>query len=168
MKAGLGPFAVSTSDQFSAIGDAHEEFRRETLENCESIAKSYQAHFDQKGFPVSLPKQRLNLVVLSGPKSYAKFVGDDLGPAIGGHYDQDENYLVTFDFTEPGRPPTVAAAHRTHGLSPTKQLTFSPSTRACSTARRTSRAASARAWRPMARPGDGRIGVSTARSTANG
>jgi hypothetical protein len=127
MMAGLGPFAVITSENFSAIGDAPADFQRETLDRCESVAKSYQSDFHQKGLPVSLPKQRLNLVVLSGPKSYAKFVGDDLGPAIGGHYDQVENYLVTFDFTEPGRPPSVAAARtntRTLAHETTHLLTF--------------------------------------------
>jgi Protein of unknown function (DUF1570) len=127
VKVGLGAFGVNTSDHFSAIGDAPEDFRQETLDVCESLAKSYQAHFHQKGFNVSPPKQRLNLVVLLGAKSYASFVGDDLGPAVGGHYDQDENYLVTFDFTQPGQRPAVAAARtntRTLAHETTHLLTF--------------------------------------------
>jgi hypothetical protein len=127
MKAGLRPFGVDMSDRFAAIGDAPADFRRETLENCEALTKGFQTHFDQKGFNVSPPKQRLNLVVLSGPKSYARFVGDDLGPAVGGHYDQDENYLVTFDFTPPGQLPAVAAARtntRTLAHETTHLLTF--------------------------------------------
>src|SRR5690242_733939 len=69
-EAGLGAFGVSQSDHYSGIGDAPEEFRRETLNVCESIANSYRAHFRKRGFTISLPKQPLTLVVLSGQRSY--------------------------------------------------------------------------------------------------
>jgi Protein of unknown function (DUF1570) len=126
-KAGLGAFGVSRSDHFSAIGDAPENFRRETLDVCESVAKSYQAHFRPKGLNVSPPKQHLILVVLASRKSYASFGGEDPGPAVGGHYDQDENYLVTFDFRQSGRAAAVAPARintRTLVHEATHLLTF--------------------------------------------
>ena len=134
-EAGLGAFAVNTSDRFSAIGDVARTLRRETLDACESLAKSFETHFRQKGFDVSPPRQHLNLVVLSSPKAYAKFVGDDLGPSVGGHYDLDDNYLVTFDFVPASRQPSVAEAHTNTRTLAHEQPICSPSTRACSTAR---------------------------------
>ena len=47
--------------------------------------------------------------MLSGRRSYAAFLGEDPGPAVGGHYDLEKNYLVTFDFREIGREGAVAA-----------------------------------------------------------
>jgi hypothetical protein len=122
--AGLGAFDLNKSDHYSVIGDAPEAYRREILNVCESLATSYLAHFREKGFTISLPRQSLILVALSGPGSYAAFLGEDPGPAVGGHYDREENYLVTFDFRQIGRrtavPPerinTRTLAHETTHL----------------------------------------------------
>jgi hypothetical protein len=122
--AGLAAFGINESDHFSVIGDAPEVYRREILDVCKSLANSYQAHFREKGFTISLPKQPFILVVLSGPRSYAAFLGEDPGPAVGGHYDREENYLVTFEFRQNDRrtpvPPerinTRTLAHETTHL----------------------------------------------------
>jgi hypothetical protein len=90
--AGLAGFGLNKSDHYSVIGDAPEAYRREILDVCESLATSYLAHFREKGFTISLPRQSLILVALSGPRSYAAFLGENPGPAIGGHYDREENY----------------------------------------------------------------------------
>ena len=66
-------------------------------------------------------------MTLAGPDSYAAFLGEDPGQAVGGHYDLDTNRLVIFDFrpdaanlaADPERINTLTLIHEA-----THQLTF--------------------------------------------
>ena len=127
-KAGMEGFDESESANYRAIGDAPKRFREEALGVCEAVAADYRKHFTDKGFELDWPKEKLTVVALMGPKSYAMFEGDFLPQAGAGHFDLDENRLVIFDFRGPGSNPkapiaelnnTLALAHET-----VHQLTF--------------------------------------------
>jgi hypothetical protein len=101
-------FDESETTNFVGIGDAPEEFRTKALEICETVAAEYRKHFTDKGFELSRPKEKLTVVILMGPKSYAMFEGGFIDEALG-HFDLNENRLVIFDFTGPGSNRTDAA-----------------------------------------------------------
>jgi Protein of unknown function (DUF1570) len=120
--AGMEPFDESESANYRGIGDASKRFREEALEICEAVAADYRKHFSDKGFDLDVPKDKLTVVILMGPKSYAAFERQVLGDSIGGHFDLKENRLVMFDFRGPGANPkapvpeldnTLALVHET-------------------------------------------------------
>jgi len=120
--AGMEPFDESESASYRGIGDAPKRFREEALEVCESVAADYRKHFSDKGFDLEVPKDKLTVVILRGPKSFAAFERQVLGDSSGGHFDLKENRLVMFDFRGPGANPkapvpeldnTLALVHET-------------------------------------------------------
>ena len=127
-KAKLGPFTVSTSKRFRAIGDAPASYQIEALAAAESIATEFLAHFAEKGFKdLALPKSSMTIVVLSGPSAYARFTGEPEEDAFGGHYDVGPNRLVVFDFRRGGRPLNAQAEtinSRTLAHETIHQLTY--------------------------------------------
>ena len=127
-KAGMQPFDESETAHYVAIGDAPARFREQALAICEDVAADYFKLFRDKGFEPAWPKEKLAVVVLLGPKSYAMFEGGFVDQAVGGHYDLEANRLVMFDFRGPGANPkaaipevdnTLALVHET-----THQLTY--------------------------------------------
>jgi hypothetical protein len=121
-------FDESASTHYVAVGDASQAFRTEALGVCESVAAEYFKHFTAKGFQLAWPKEKLVVVVLLGPKSYAEYQGAFIDEAIGGHFDLQDNELVMFDFRGRGANPkapipeqdnTLALVHET-----VHQLTF--------------------------------------------
>src|SRR5262245_12568495 len=52
---GLDPFDVSKTENYAAIGDAPETFRKEALDVCEAVARDCLKYFRDKGFPVKAP-----------------------------------------------------------------------------------------------------------------
>lgn len=101
-KAGMEGFDDSESARYRAIGDAPKGFRAAALDICEAVATDYRKHFTNKGFEIAEPADKLTVVVLMGPRSYAMFEGIFIDEALGGHFDLNENRLVTFDFRGPG------------------------------------------------------------------
>src|SRR4051812_25765477 len=61
--AGLGEFGVSRNEQYLAIGDAPEGFRKKALEILNGLAKDYFKHMTEKGFKVEKPPERMRLLV---------------------------------------------------------------------------------------------------------
>ena len=123
-KAGMDPFEVFESKSFLAIGDSTPRYSREALDVCEAVATDYRKQFKDKGFELDWPRDRMTVVVLAGPQSYAAFEGGFLDEAIGGHYDLGDNRLVTFDFRKrdpkakvgalvPEEDNTLALVHET-------------------------------------------------------
>lgn len=101
-KTGLGSFRTTETAHFLGIGDGPERYRRRALEICQELAAAYQKHFREKGFTtVALPEDRLTVVTLKDRASYEKFLRENAGPDVGGHFDLDANCLVIYDF----RPP---------------------------------------------------------------
>jgi hypothetical protein len=100
-KAGMEGFDESETTNFVGIGDAPKQFREDALRNCEAVASEYRKHFTDKGFELAWPKEKLTVVILMGPKSYAMFEGGFIDEALG-HFDLNENRLVIFDFRGPG------------------------------------------------------------------
>lgn len=108
--AKLGPFEVSETEMFRGIGDAPAAFRDEALGVCEAVAADYRKHFTQKGFEVATPKEKMLIVVLSSPGAYAAFEAEPgIAEAIGGHFDLEDNWQVTFDFRPRGAGATASA-----------------------------------------------------------
>jgi hypothetical protein len=127
-KAEMEGFDESETAHYLAIGDAPKRFREEALAVCESVAAEFFKHFAAKGFELAWPKDKLAVVVLMGPKSYAKFEGGFVDEAIGGHFDLEENRLVTFNSAGPGANPKAAIPELDNTLKlvheTTHQLTF--------------------------------------------
>lgn len=108
---GLKNVRVTESEHYRAVGDARDDFRKGAIDVCESLAATFQNHFHQKKFDVSLPKQKMILVTLAGRKSYGAFKGEAVGDAEGGHFDVGTNRLVMFDFADENQ---IANAKRTN------------------------------------------------------
>jgi hypothetical protein len=96
-KAGLGPIVHSRRDHFLGLGDAPVEFLNKALDLCEDLAKAFLHYFEERGFAVSLPGQRLTVIVLKDASSYRAFLGEDPPPSAAGHYEIETNELVVFD-----------------------------------------------------------------------
>ncbi len=124
-KAGIEGMKDSKNDQYLAVGDAPAKFRDRALDLCTALSRDYLKHFSAKGFPAEKPKDRLTLVVLSGPEAFAAFMGEKVDQVVGGIYDLETNRLVMFDNRkndQVGKPElanTIALMHEA-----THQLTF--------------------------------------------
>jgi hypothetical protein len=101
-KAGIGPFRSSVTEHYLGIGDAPDDYRDEALKRCAALAAAYEKHFQGMGFTVKFPPGRLTVVTLKDLNSYAAFLGQQPGAAVGGHYDLETNRLVIFDFRPGG------------------------------------------------------------------
>src|SRR5262249_989667 len=98
-RAGLKGVQSGRTAHYLGIGDAPDAHRKDALNICEELATVYRKHFEEKGLPAELPdKQRLTVVVLAGPQSYAAFTGQEADSSVGGHFDVETNRLVVFDF----------------------------------------------------------------------
>jgi hypothetical protein len=104
-KAAMEGFDESETTHYLGIGDAPKKFREEALAISESVAADYFKLFKDKGFELAWPVEKLTVVVLMGPKSYAMFEGGFIGDTIGGHFDLEENRLVMFNSSGPGANP---------------------------------------------------------------
>ena len=125
-EAGLGPFRVSRTTHYLALGDAPAAFGEKALAICEGLARDYLDHFRTRKFAVEAPKGRLTVILLGSAKSFATFLGRPEGTAVGGQYDLDTNRLVIFDNRDNNRADVaraesanlVALAHEaTHQLT---------------------------------------------------
>src|SRR5688572_8871864 len=92
--AGLGAIKRRAGEAFLVVGDASDKFLREAMSLLDGLLADYHAHFSGKGFAVAAPKGRLTVVLLSGPKAYASFLGVPPGEADGGHFDRGTNRLI--------------------------------------------------------------------------
>jgi hypothetical protein len=97
-EAKLRIVGTSETDHYVGIGDAADEFRGSALDVCEQLARTYQKHFETKGLEVAPPRQKMAVVILAGRRSYEAFKGEPVDDSEGGHYDVENNRLVTFDF----------------------------------------------------------------------
>lgn len=95
---GLGKLGRSEAPHYVAIGNARKEFRDAVVAACEAMAEEFVRHFKAKGFEVAPPSGRMIVVVLADAKSYARFVGESGGLAVGGQYEPATNRLVIFDY----------------------------------------------------------------------
>jgi hypothetical protein len=124
-KANIDPFRAQISPHYLGAGDADAAWTKEALKLCEELADDYSSHFRKKGFTVSLPKDRMTVVALGGPESFAAFLGTQPGDDVGGVYDVDTNRLVIFDNRKRiasgqlARANTISLLHEA-----THQLTF--------------------------------------------
>ena len=116
-KAEMQPFDESETAHYLAIGDASGRFRTEALGVCEAVAADYLKVFQDKGFEVALPREKLVVVVLLGRNSYAQFEGGFADDAVGGHFDLDDNRLVMFDFRGTGANPKAAIPEQDNTLA---------------------------------------------------
>jgi hypothetical protein len=127
-KAAMPAFEESETAHYVGIGDASERFRRDALGICEEVAADYFKLFSAKGFEPKWPEGKLPVVILAGPKSYARFEGETTDKAIGGHFDLNQNWLVMFDFRGPGANPKAAIPEQDNTLvlvhETIHQLTF--------------------------------------------
>jgi hypothetical protein len=127
-EVGLGPFRSSVNAHYLGIGDAPDAYRIEALKRADALAAAYLRAFQEKGFTVALPHRRLTVVTLKDQDSYAAFLGQAPGEAVGGHYDLDANRLVIFDFRPGGNLPRGANLERINSVTlsheATHQLTF--------------------------------------------
>ena len=127
-KAGMEGFDESESTNYRGIGDAQKQFRENALAICETVAADYRKHFTDKGFELAWPKDKLTVVILRGPRSYAMFEGGFIPESGAGHFDLEENRLVMFDFRGPGSDPKAPIAEQNNTLAlvheTIHQLTF--------------------------------------------
>jgi hypothetical protein len=96
-KSGLGPIVHSRREHFIGLGDAPVEFLNKALDLCEDLSKAFLSYFQERGFQVSLPGQRLTVIVLKDAGSYRAYLEEEPPPSAAGHYEVVTNELVVFD-----------------------------------------------------------------------
>jgi hypothetical protein len=116
-KAGMEGFDETDSTHYLGIGDAPQRFRSEALGVCEAVATDYRKYFNEKKFELTNPKDKLVVVILGGPQSYAMFTGGFIGDSEGGHFDLEENHLVMFDYRGIGANPKAPIAAEDNTLA---------------------------------------------------
>jgi hypothetical protein len=109
--AGIKEVGTALSDHYVGVGDAPSGHRESALRLCEDLAATFLRHFQNKGFDVAYPPDRMAVVVLKDRASYAAFKAGPVGDLEGGHYDVQANRLVVFDFHDP-KPGGPANARR--------------------------------------------------------
>ncbi len=125
-KAGLGKFGENKNDQYLALGDAPESFRKRALEILDGLARDYLKYFTAKGFAVKKPVGRMTIIVMADRKAFSTYLGEDVPGLVGGIYDPDANDLLLFDNRAVAGNPqaqkdnTLVLTHEA-----THQLTFS-------------------------------------------
>jgi Protein of unknown function (DUF1570) len=95
------PLLNLQSEQYQAVGDATEAFMKLTLNDCESLAREYLAHYQEQGFDVKRPGRRLTLVIFHDERPYLEFArrfASGVSVYTWGFYSKTENWLVLFDF----------------------------------------------------------------------
>lgn len=116
-EAGLGPFQVTRTKNYVAIGDATAKYRQEALNLCELVARDCLAYFKTRGFTeVAAPTGRLLVVILASEESFSKFLGIEREAAVAGIYDVATNRLTMFDYRKlagPAQSKTLAARANT-------------------------------------------------------
>jgi hypothetical protein len=123
---GLDPVQEAQSKRFLIVGDAPQTLVRAASKLCEALADDYFDHFRKRGFTFHEPAARLVVIILSGPDSYAKFLGIPVEHAVGGQFDVATNRLVMFDQRAQAEPSPLAERANTFALvhEVTHQLTF--------------------------------------------
>lgn len=94
---GIGPLRTSRSEHYRGIGTADADFLQKAVTLCEGLAIDYMKHFRDRGFELTAPATRLCLVALADHDSFARYLGGNPGPDVGGVYELDTNHLVLFD-----------------------------------------------------------------------
>ena len=124
--AGLEPARVVDGDQYRVVGDPPEPFMEAALGLCDGLAADYTKHFEAHGFEPKAPDGRLTVVVLSGPRAFAAYLGEGPDAAVGGIYDLATNRLVMFDNRASDAESPLAERANTVTLvhEATHQLTF--------------------------------------------
>jgi Protein of unknown function (DUF1570) len=124
--AGLDPFRHTSTAHYLGIGNAKSEWVRDALKLCEELADDYLADFRKKGFNVALPKDRMTVIALADPASFADYLGTKPDEAVGGVYDLENNRLTIFDNrARDARGPQLARANTVSLMhEATHQLTF--------------------------------------------
>ena len=94
------PLLYLQSEQYQAVGDATEAFMKLTLNDCESLAREYLAHYQKQGFDVKRPGRRLTLVIFHDERPFLEFgrkFASGVSAFTWGFYSLPENWLVLFD-----------------------------------------------------------------------
>jgi hypothetical protein len=125
-EAGLPGLRVEEGDRYVALGSARQDFIDGALSLCEGLADDYLGHFNDRGFDLSPPADRMTMVPLASMEEFGRFLGMDQSPQVTGIYEVGQNYLVLYD----GRngSPAGARAERANTITlfheATHQLTF--------------------------------------------
>ena len=96
-QAGLQSPRVTRNRRFVTIGTAKSEYVRQVLHIAEETAVAYERYIGGLRLPVKFKDQRLTIIVAANAGQYSQLLGEKKAKNEGGHYDLDENWLVTFD-----------------------------------------------------------------------
>jgi Protein of unknown function (DUF1570) len=102
LKAGLRPFRTKRSKHFLAVGNAPDDYLRILLIDCEMVALDYMEHYQDKGFKVAFPDERMIAIGLEDERAFSRFLRGlfrgQVSPAVVGVYHQESNWLVVQDY----------------------------------------------------------------------
>jgi len=123
---GIEEPTVERTERYLGIGDAPEDYLSEALSLCEALADDYMGHFRERGFELAEPAEPLVMVGLNGREGFREFLELQEAPEVGGLYDLETNWLVTFDARASGRADfrTLRANSIALFHEATHQLTF--------------------------------------------
>jgi hypothetical protein len=91
------PMARFDSKRFTAISNADDTFSRDRLRFCEVFYDQFLRHFQEKGFVVTLPAERLMVAVFDDSEGFEAYFARKLNGVLG-IYDPATNRLVLYDY----------------------------------------------------------------------
>ena len=68
------PLAAVHSVHYQGVGDAHEDFMKQVLLECEGVAPDFLKHYRSRGFEVQPPEERLTLLIFRDEKPFHKLL----------------------------------------------------------------------------------------------
>ena len=96
-KRKLAPMSKFDSKRFAAIGNAPSEFSKDRVRNCEVFYDLFLKHFQQKGFTVAAPKERMMIAIFDSHAGFDSYFGRTMPEGIAGIYDTRSNRLILYD-----------------------------------------------------------------------
>ena len=96
----LAPMSKFDSKRFTAISNAPSEFAKDRVRNCEVFYDLFLKHFQQKGFSVVAPKDRMMIAVFDSHAGFDAYFGQKMPAGIAGMYDTPSNRLVLYDLAD--------------------------------------------------------------------
>lgn len=87
-----------SSPHFQAFSNASESFTNAQLRRSEDMYRQFQAHFQRKGFALTVPRQKMMITIFETPKGLNAYLNYPLSIAVTGLYHPPSNRLVVYNY----------------------------------------------------------------------
>ncbi len=93
-------FSQLESTFFTAWSNAEDYYAKSQMQNGDMFYRLFFAHFQRRGFALTQPSYKLQMVIFNAPKELDAFLGKKLPRSITGLYNRNYNSLVLYDIRQ--------------------------------------------------------------------